>query len=91
MVHSLTKIIMIRYRLSERRFYQKVTDIYATSVDYDKKSPTTIKFFKRVQNKMHYAVSHQTAAEIIYNRANSEKENIGLTSWKNIRDGCCYS
>lgn len=82
---------MIRYRLSERRFYQKVTDIYATSVDYDKKSPTTIKFFKRVQNKMHYAVSHQTAAEIIYNRANSEKENMGLTSWKNIRDGCCYS
>lgn len=81
---------MIRYRLSERRFYQKVTDIYATSVDYDKKSPTTIKFFKRVQNKMHYAVSHQTAAEIIYNRANSEKENMGLTSWKNIRDGCCY-
>lgn len=91
MVHSLTKIIMIRYRLSERRFYQKVIDIYATSVDYDKKSPTTIKFFKRVQNKMHYAVSHQTAAEIIYNRANSEKENMGLTSWKNIRDGCCYS
>ena len=60
-------------------------------MDYDKKSPTTIKFFKRVQNKMHYAVSHQTAAEIIYNRANSEKENMGLTSWKNIRDGCCYS
>ncbi len=82
---------MIRYRLSERRFYQKVTDIYATSVDYDKKSPTTIKFFKRVQNKLHYAVSHQTVAEIIYNRANSEKENMDLTSWKNIRDGCCYS
>ena len=55
-------------RLSERRFYQKITDIYATSVDYDSKSPTTIKFFKKVQNKMHYAVSHQTAAEIIYNR-----------------------
>ena len=60
-------------RLSERRFYQKITDIYATSVDYDRKSPTTIKFFKKVQNKMHYAVSHQTAAEIIYNRADSEK------------------
>ena len=72
---------MIRYRLSERRFYQKVTDIYATSVDYDKKSPTTIKFFKRVQNKMHYAVSHQTAAEIIYNRANSEKENMAATNY----------
>ena len=69
-------------RLSERRFYQKITDIYATSVDYDKKSPTTIKFFKKVQNKMHYAVSHQTAAEIIYNRADSEKENMGLTSWE---------
>ena len=74
-------------RLSERRFYQKVTDIYATSVDYDKKSPTTIKFFKKVQNKMHYAVSHQTAAEIIYNRANSEKEHMGLTSWKNSPNG----
>ena len=74
-------------RLSERRFYQKVTDIYSTSVDYDKKSPTTIKFFKKVQNKMHYAVSHQTAAEIIYNRANSEKEHMGLTSWKNSPNG----
>ena len=70
-------------RLSERRFYQKITDIYATSIDYDKKSPTTIKFFKKVQNKMHYAVSKQTAAEIIYNRADAEKENMGLTSWKN--------
>ena len=68
-------------RLSERRFYQKITDIYATSIDYDKKSPTTIKFFKKVQNKMHYAVSKQTAAEIIYNRADAEKENMGLTSW----------
>ena len=63
-------------RLSERRFYQKITDIYATSVDYDRKSPTTIEFFKKVQNKMHYAVSHQTAAEIIYNRADSKKEHI---------------
>ena len=68
-------------RLSERRFYQKITDIYATSVDYDSKSPTTIKFFKKVQNKMHYAVSHQTAAEIIYNRADSKKEHMGLTNW----------
>ncbi len=74
-------------RLSERRFYQKVTDIYATSVDYDKKSPTTIKFFKKVQNKMHYAVSNQTAAEIIYNRANAEKDHMGLTSWKNSPNG----
>ena len=74
-------------RLSERRFYQKITDIYATSVDYDKKSPTTIKFFKKVQNKMHYAVSKQTAAEIIYYRANSKKEHMGLTSWKNSPNG----
>ena len=74
-------------RLSERRFYQKITDIYATSVDYDKKSPTTIKFFKKIQNKMHYAVSKQTAAEIIYNRANAEKEYMGLTSWKNSPNG----
>ena len=74
-------------RLSERRFYQKITDIYATSVDYDKKSPTTIKFFKKIQNKMHYAVSKQTAAEIIYNRANAEKDHMGLTSWKNSPKG----
>ena len=74
-------------RLSERRFYQKVTDIYTTSVDYDKKSPTTIKFFKKVQNKMHYAVSHQTAAEIIYNRVDSDKEHMGLTTWKNSPNG----
>ena len=74
-------------RLSERRFYQKITDIYATSVDYDSKSPTTIKFFKKVQNKMHYAISHQTAAEIIYNRADSEKEHMGLTSRKNSPNG----
>lgn len=74
-------------RLSKRRFYQKITDIYATSVDYDSKSPTTIKFFKKVQNKMHYAVSHQTAAEIIYNRADSKKDYMGLTSWKNSPNG----
>lgn len=74
-------------RLSERRFYQKITDIYATAIDYDSKSPITINFFKKVQNKMHYAVSHQTAAEIIYNRADSEKEHMGLTSWKHSPDG----
>lgn len=68
-------------RLSERRFYQKITDIYATSIDYDRKSPITIKFFKKVQNKMQYAVSHQTAAEIIYNRADSKKNYMGLTTW----------
>lgn len=74
-------------RLSERRFYQKITDIYTTSIDYDPKSPTTIKFFKKVQNKMHYAVSHQTAAETIYNRADSTKQHMGLTSWKKEPDG----
>ena len=71
-------------RLSERRFYQ---DIYATSIDYDRKSPTTIKFFKKVQNKMNYAVTHQTAAEIIYNRADHTKEHMNLTSWKHSPDG----
>ena len=74
-------------RISERNFYQKITDIYATSVDYDSKSPTTIKFFKKVQNKMHYAVSHQTTPEIIYNRVDSEKEHMGLTNWKNSPNG----
>ena len=74
-------------RLSERRFYQKITDIYATSIDYDKSSPITIKFFKKIQNKMHYAVTHNTAAEIIYNRADSEKEYMGLTSWKHSPNG----
>ena len=74
-------------RLSERRFYQKVTDIYATSIDYDPESPISIAFFKKVQNKMHFAVSKQTTAEIIYNRADSEKEHMGLTNWKKSPNG----
>ena len=74
-------------RLSERRFYQKVTDIYATSIDYDKSSKTTLEFFKKVQNKMHYAVSGNTAAEIIYNRADANKEHMGLTNWTYAPDG----
>ena len=74
-------------RLSERRFYQKVTDIYATSIDYDRNSKTTIEFFKKVQNKMHYAVTGNTAAEIIYNRANSNKEHMGLTNWSDAPNG----
>lgn len=65
-------------RLSERRFYQKITDIYSTSIDYDRKSPTTIKFFKKVQNKMHYAVSKKTAAEIICDRSDSQKDYMVL-------------
>jgi len=74
-------------RLSERRFYQKVADIYATSIDYDRNSKTTIEFFKKVQNKMHYAISGNTAAEIIYNRADANKEHMGLTSWADAPDG----
>jgi hypothetical protein len=69
-------------RLSERRFYQKITDIYSTAMDYNPYSPTTKEFFAKVQNKMHYAVHKHTAAELIYNRANHEKENMGLTSWE---------
>ena len=74
-------------RLSERRFYQKITDIYATSIDYDAKAPTTVEFFKKVQNKMHYAITGETAAEIIYNRADHAKEKMNLTSWKNSPNG----
>lgn len=69
-------------RMSERKFYQKITDIYATSIDYDKTAKSTIRFFTNVQNKLHYAVSGNTAAEIIYNRANHKKEHMGLTSWE---------
>ena len=69
-------------RLSERRFYQKITDIYATSLDYDSKSATTKRFFATVQNKLHWAIHQETAAETIYNRADSEKKNMGLTTWK---------
>jgi len=68
-------------RLSERMFYQKVTDIYATSIDYDSSAPTTKKFFKIVQNKLHYAVHRHTAPELIVQRADAEKENMGLTTW----------
>ena len=74
-------------RLSERKFYQKVTDLYTTAFDYDKDSATTQKFFKTVQNKMHYAVHRHTAAELIVERADSEKEHMGLTTWENAPDG----
>ena len=73
-------------RLSERRFYQKLTDIYATSMDYDKNAPTTKLFFAKIQNQLHYAVSHQTAAEIIYTRADSTKNHMGLSTWKKAPD-----
>lgn len=74
-------------RLSERRFYQKITDIYATSIDYDSKAETTKKFFARVQNQLHWAIHGETAAETIYRRADSRKENMGLTTWKDAPDG----
>lgn len=78
-------------RSSERRFYQKITDIYSQcSIDYDKNSNVTKEFFKTVQNKLHYSITGNTAAEIIYNRVDSKKENMGLTNWKNYPDGPIY-
>ncbi|MFY9099587.1 virulence RhuM family protein [Aliarcobacter cryaerophilus] len=74
-------------RVSERVFYQKLTDIYSTSVDYNKDDETTKNFFAKVQNKLHFAIHRQTAAELIFNRANSQKEKMGLTSWDNTPDG----
>ena len=74
-------------RASERRFYQKITDIYATAVDYDKNSQVTREFYATVQNKMHYAVHGNTAAEVIVARADHNKEHMGLKSWKNAPDG----
>ena len=83
--HLLAEIREIR--LSERRFYQKLTDIYATAVDYNRDAPTTRSFFKMMQNKMHYAVHGRTAAELIVERADAEQEHMGLTSWENAPDG----
>ena len=75
-------------RTSERMFYQKITDIFAEcSIDYDKNSDTAITFYKTIQNKFHFAITGQTAAEIIYNRVDSKKENMGLTTWENSPDG----
>ena len=74
-------------RLSERKFYQKVTDLYATAFDYDKDATTTRLFFKTVQNKMHFAVHRHTAAELIVERADATKEHMGLTTWENAPDG----
>ena len=72
-------------RTSEKRFYQKITDIYATSIDYDPTHPESILFFQTVQNKMHWAITGRTAAEIIYSRADSRKTNMGLTSWRGAK------
>ena len=80
--HLLEQIREIR--LSERRFYQKITDIYATALDYDR---TTKQFFAKVQNKMHYAVHGHTAAELIYERADADKPHMGLTTWAAAPEG----
>lgn len=74
-------------RLSERKFYQKITDIYATSLDYDASASATKRFFAAVQNKMHYAIHGQTAAEVIVDRASHKKEHMGLTSWEGAPEG----
>lgn len=74
-------------RLSERRFYQKLTDIYATAIDYNRDAPTTREFFAKVQNKMHYAVHGHTAVELIVSRADAEKEHMGLTTWEHAPNG----
>ena len=83
--HLLAEIREIR--LSERRFYQKLTDIYATAIDYNRDAPTTRLFFQMMQNKMHYAVHRHTAAELIMERADADKEHMGLTTWENAPDG----
>lgn len=74
-------------RISERNFYQKLTDIYATAIDYDKNAKTTKEFFAKVQNKMHYAIHRHTAAELIYDRADADCPNMGLTTWQDAPDG----
>lgn len=83
--HLLAEIREIR--LSERRFYQKLTDIYAIAIDYNRDAPTTRLFFKMMQNKMHYAVHGHTAAELIVERADADKKHMGLISWENAPDG----
>lgn len=88
--HDYFKELLVEIReirASERRFYQKITDIYALAIDYDKDAPQTRTFFATVQNKMHWAISGKTAAEIIYDSADATKPNMGLTTWKNSPDG----
>ena len=83
--HLLSEIREIR--MSERRFYQKLTDIYATSIDYNKDAPMTRLFYKKMQNKMHFAVHGHTAAELIVDRADADKEHMGLTTWEKAPNG----
>lgn len=98
--YNLDAIISVGYRVnsiratqfrqwctSERRFYQKLTDIYATAVDYNRDAPTTRLFYKKVQNKIHFDVHGHTAAELIVERADAGKEHMGLTTWENAPDG----
>lgn len=88
--HDYFKELLVEIReirASERRFYQKITDIYALAIDYDKDAPQTRTFFATVQNKLHWAISSKTAAEIIYDSADAAKPNMGLTTWKNSPDG----
>ena len=74
-------------RLSERRFYQKITDIYATATDYNKEAPTTRNFFSKVQNKLHFAIHGHTAAELVKDRADADRPHMGLATWENAPDG----
>lgn len=83
--HLLSEIREIR--MSERRFYQKLTDIYTTSIDYNKDAPTTRLFYKKMQNKMHFAVHGHTSAELIVDRADADKEHMGLTTWEKAPNG----
>ncbi len=76
-------------RLSERKFYQKITDIYSTSIDYDVSASATKRFFATVQNKLHWAIHGKTAAEVIVSRAHHKKEHMGLTTWKDAPKGKC--
>jgi len=86
--HLMDLLAEIReIRASERRFYQKITDIYATAMDYSVKSETTQTFFAMVQNKLHFAIHGHTAAELIVDRADSTKDKMGLTTWRNAPNG----
>ena len=85
--NDISYISFFCLHISERRFYQKITDIYATALDYDRTAKTTKQFFAKVQNKMHYAVHGHTAAELIYERADADKPHMGLTTWAAAPEG----
>ena len=85
--NDISYISFFCLHISEHRFYQKITDIYATALDYDRTAKTTKQFFAKVQNKMHYAVHGHTAAELIYERADADKPHMGLTTWAAAPEG----